>query len=344
MRSFYKAQALFIPPFWRKTRFITMKRVLITRLIPDIGVRILRESNQIDLTASQNEMPPSREELLQNVKGMDGIVSLLTERMDGELMDAAGPQLKCISTVAVGFDNIDVNAAKQRGIMVTNTPGVLTETSADMAFALLMAAARRLPEGERYAKSGEWKTWGMTILLGQDIHGATLGIAGMGRIGAAVARRAKGFGMNILYTARKPHEDVEQELGARRVSKEDLLAQSDFVSVHTPLTPETRGYIGVAELAQMKPTAVLINTARGPVVDTNALYEAMKVKQIFAAALDVTDPEPLPADHPLYTLDNVLIVPHLASASVKTRDRMAEIAATNMVAAMKGEEPPNRVA
>ena len=320
-----------------------MKKVFVTRIIPDIGPRILRESNQIDISQWPHEMPPPRDALLEQVQGMDGIVSLLTERMDGELMDAAGPQLKCISTVAVGYDNIDVNAAKQRGIMVTNTPGVLTETSADMAFALLMAAARRLPEGERYAKSGQWKTWGMTILLGQDIYGATLGIAGMGRIGAAVARRAKGFGMRILYTARNRHKDIEHETGATHVSKDELLAQSDFITVHTPLTPETRGYINAESFEKMKPTAVLINTARGPVVDTNALYNAMQAKRIFAAALDVTDPEPLPADHPLYTLDNVLIVPHLASASVATRNRMAEIAATNMVAAMRGDAPPNRV-
>ncbi len=318
-----------------------MKKVFVARIIPDVGLNTLREA--ADVTVWPGELPPTRTELLANVKGMDGIVSLLTDKVDGEVMDAAGSQLKFVCNVAVGYDNVDVSAAKQRGITVTNTPGVLTETSADMAFALLMAAARRLPEGERYARAGNWKTFGFTLLLGQDVHGATLGIAGMGRIGAAVARRAKGFGMRILYTARKPHPDVDAELGARHVSKEALLSQSDFVSLHTPLNAETRGYIGAAELAQMKPTAILINTARGPVVDTNALYEAMKAKRIFAAALDVTDPEPLPADHPLYTLDNVLIVPHLASASVATRNKMAEIAATNMVAGLRGEVPPNMV-
>ena len=318
-----------------------MKKVFVARIIPDVGLNKLREVAELNVW--QGELPPTRAELLANVQGMDGIVSLLTDKIDSEVLDAAGPQLKFVCNVAVGYDNVDVSAARQRGITVTNTPGVLTETSADMAFALLMAAARRLPEGERYARAGNWKTFGFTLLLGQDVHGATLGIAGMGRIGAAVARRAKGFGMKIIYTARTSHPDVERELGAQHVSKADLLSQSDFLSLHTPLNAETRGYIGAAELAQMKPTAILINTARGPVVDTHALYEAMQTKRIFAAALDVTDPEPLPANHPLYTLDNVLIVPHLASASVATRNKMAEIAATNMVAGLRGEVPPNGV-
>jgi glyoxylate reductase len=320
---------------------MSKKKVFVARIIPAAGLNLLLEAAEV--TVWPGELPPTRTELIERVKGVDGIVSLLTDKIDGEVMDAAGPQLKIISNVAVGYDNVDVAAAKQRGIMVTNTPGVLTETSADMAFALLMTAARRLPEGERYARAGNWKTFGFTLLLGRDVHGATLGIAGMGRIGAAVARRAKGFGMKILYTARKPHPDVEAELGAQHVSKESLLSESDFISLHTPLNAETRGYIGAAELAQMKPTAILINTARGPVVDTHALYEAMRAKRIFAAALDVTDPEPLPADHPLYTLDNVLIVPHLASASVATRNKMAEIAATNMAAGLRGERPENLV-
>ena len=318
-----------------------MKKVFVARIIPDVGLNKLREVAELNVW--QGELPPTRAELLANVQGMDGIVSLLTDKIDSEVLDAAGPQLKFVCNVAVGYDNVDVSAARQRGITITNTPGVLTETSADMAFALLMAAARRLPEGERYARAGNWKTFGFTLLLGQDVNGATLGIAGMGRIGAAVARRAKGFGMKIIYTARTSHPDVERELGAQHVSKADLLSQSDFLSLHTPLNAETRGYIGAAELAQMKPTAILINTARGPVVDTHALYEAMQTKRIFAAALDVTDPEPLPANHPLYTLDNVLIVPHLASASVATRNKMAEIAATNMVAGLRGEVPPNGV-
>jgi glyoxylate reductase len=320
---------------------MSKKKVFVARIIPAAGLNILLEAAEV--TVWPGELPPTRTELIERVKGVDGIVSLLTDKIDGEVMDAAGPQLKIISNVAVGYDNVDVAAAKQRGILVTNTPGVLTETSADMAFALLLAAARRLPEGERYARAGNWKTFGFTLLLGRDVHGATLGIAGMGRIGAAVARRAKGFGMKILYTARKPHPDVEAELGAQHVSKETLLRESDFISLHTPLNAETRGYIGAAELTQMKPTAILINTARGPVVDTHALYEAMKAKRIFAAALDVTDPEPLPADHPLYTLDNVLIIPHLASASVATRNKMAEIAATNMAAGLRGERPENVV-
>ncbi|MCL5999358.1 MAG: D-glycerate dehydrogenase [Chloroflexi bacterium] len=313
-------------------------KVFVTRIIPDRGLK--RILDHTDATVWQDDLPPPRAVLLERAHDCDGLVTLLTDKVDGELFDAA-PHLKVVANYAVGFDNIDVMAATQRGIPVTNTPGVLTETTADLAFTLLMTAARRIAEGRDYAKSGQWKTWGPMLLLGQDIYGATLGIAGIGRIGFAVARRARGFNMRILYHDAVRNERAESELGARFVSKQELLAQSDFLSLHVPLAPDTRHFIDQAALAAMKPNAVLVNTSRGPVVDTMALYEALKARRIFAAALDVTDPEPLPADHPLYTLDNALIVPHIASASFETRNRMAEIAADNLLAGLAGQVPPN---
>ena len=313
-------------------------RVFVTRIIPDRGLRKVLE--QTDATVWEDELPPPRAVLLEWASQADGLLTLLTDKIDAELMDAA-PRLKVVANFAVGFDNFDVPAATQRGILMTNTPGVLTDTTADLAFALLMACARRIVEGRDYAKNGLWRTWGPMLLMGQDIHGATLGIAGIGRIGLAMARRAAGFNMRILYHDAMRSEVAEKELGAIPVSKEELLAQSDFVSLHVPLTPETRHYIDAAALKQMKPNAVLVNTSRGPVVDTMALYEALKAGQIFAAGLDVTDPEPLPADHPLYTLDNALIVPHIASASFETRSKMAEMAADNLLAGLAGRLPPN---
>ncbi len=313
-------------------------KVFVSRIIPDRGLnKILAHT---DATVWQDELPPPRATLLDWARLADGMLTLLTDKIDAELMDAA-PQLKVVANFAVGYDNIDVNAATQRGILVTNTPGVLTETTADLAFTLLVACARRITEGRDYAKAGQWKTWGPMLLMGQDIHGATLGVAGIGRIGLAVARRAKGFGMNILYHDTARSEVAEMELGALPVTKEELLAQSDFLSLHVPLTSETRHFIDAAALKKMKPSAVLVNTSRGPVVDTMALYEALKAGRIFAAGLDVTDPEPLPADHALYTLENALIVPHIASASFETRSRMAEMAADNLLAGLEGRLPPN---
>jgi glyoxylate reductase len=313
-------------------------KVFVTRVIPERGLAMIQE--QTDATVWQDELPPPRAVLLERAHDCEGLVTLLTDKVDGELFDAA-PRLKVVANYAVGFDNIDVPAATQRGIPVTNTPGVLTETTADLAFTLLMASARRIGEGRDYAKSGKWKTWGPMLLMGQDIFGATIGIAGIGRIGYAVARRAQGFNMKVLYFDAVRNERAEKELGARFVSKAELLAQSDFISLHVPLLPETRHFIDATALAAMKPTAVLVNTSRGPVVDTMALYEALKARRIFAAGLDVTDPEPLPADHPLYALDNALIVPHIASASVETRNRMAELAAENLLAGLAGKQPPN---
>ena len=315
-------------------------KVFVTRPIPDRGLEVIK--NFCDADVWTDELPPSREVLLERVRGVEGIVSLLTDRIDGEVLEAAGPRLKVISNQAVGFDNIDVAAATQRGIPVGNTPDVLTDATADFAFALMMAAGRRIVEGERYVRAGKWKTWSPTLLLGVDFKGATLGLVGFGRIGKAMARRAAGFDMRVIYydpLETKPPVDVK----ATPVDLETLLEDSDFISLHTPLTADTRHLIDTAALAKMKPTAVLVNTSRGPVVDLDALYEALKVKRIFAAALDVTEPEPLPMDHPLLTLENALIVPHIASASKTTRDKMSWMAAQNLIAGLKGEHLPNCV-
>ncbi len=278
--------------------------------------------------------PPPRAELLERVRGCDGILALLTVRIDGELMDAAGPQLTVVSNMAVGVDNIDVQAATKRGIVVGNTPGVLTETTADLAWALLLASARRVVEAERYVRDGQWRTWDPSLLLGRDVYGATLGVVGFGRIGQAVARRAQGFGMRVLYTNRSGSINVE---GAAHVDWDTLLGESDFVSIHTPLTPDTRHLFNREAFERMKPSAILINTARGQVIDQAALYDALRSGQLAAAALDVTDPEPLPADDPLLTLPNCIVVPHIGSASIATRDRMATIATQNLLAGVRGE-------
>ena len=264
--------------------------------------------------------------------------------MDAEFFDAAGPQLKVVSNYAVGFDNIDIPEATRRKVPVGNTPGVLTDTTADLAFALLMAAGRRVAEGDRYVRQGRWKTWGPMLLLGHDVHGSTLGIVGFGRIGQALARRASGFGMQILYhdVNRLPPE-VEEPLSATFVPLDELLARSDFVSLHVNLTPDTEHLMNAERLRQMKPTGVLVNTSRGPVVDHDALFEGLRDGVIFAAGLDVTEPEPLPPSHPLLTLDSCLVVPHIASASRATRGKMAEMAAANLLAGVRGERLPTPV-
>lgn len=313
--------------------------VYVTRPIPEAGLKLIHET--CDVRMWEGDLPVPRDTLLEEIKEVDGLYSLLTEKIDKEVM-AAGRNLKVISNMAVGYDNVDVPAATQRKIPVGNTPGVLTETSADFAFALLMSAARRLSEAEHYVKAGKWQTWSPTLLLGHDIHQATLGIIGLGRIGQAVARRARGFSMRILYHGGSD-EAAARHLGAEKVSLEQLLGESDFISVHTPLNEATRGFISTEEFKLMKSNAILINTARGPVVDPDALFDALSSQKIFAAALDVTDPEPIPADHPLVSLDNCLIVPHLASASFATRNKMAEMAAQNLLAGLRGEHLPNCV-
>ena len=321
---------------------MTRPRVLVTRVIPDAGLDPVREACEVDLW--DDDLPPPRDELLRRVAGKDGLLSLLTDRVDDELLDAAGPQLKVVSNFAVGFDNIDVPALTRRKIPAGNTPGVLTETTADLAFALLMAAARRIPEGVDYVRADRWKTWGPMLLMGVDVHGATLGIVGFGRIGRELARRGRGFGMTILYHDVHPATpEDEAELGARRVEMDELLRASDFVSLHVNLTDETHHLIDTDALRAMKPSAVLVNTSRGPVVDPEALEAALRDGQIFAAGLDVTEPEPLSADHPLVNLPNCVVVPHIASASRVTRDRMAAMAAANLLAGLRGERLPTPI-
>ena len=317
-------------------------RVFVARVIPDEGLDPVRDACELDLWTE--ELPPPRDELLRRSAGMDGLLTLLTDRVDAELLDAVGPQLKVVSNYAVGFDNLDVPELTRRRIPAGNTPGVLTETTADLAFALLMAAARRIDEGSRYVRSGRWKTWGPMLLMGVDLHGATLGIVGFGRIGREMAKRAAGFGMKVLYHDVQPAtRDDERALNARRVEMDELLASSDMISLHTNLTDETRHLIDASALARMKRTAILVNTSRGPVVDQAALYEALRDGQIFAAALDVTDPEPMAPDDPLLTCENCLVVPHIASASRVTRGKMAAIAAANLLAGLRGDPLPSCV-
>ncbi len=290
-----------------------------------------------------DELPPPYPVLLQKVAGVDGLVCLLTDKIDAQLIQAAGPNLKVISQYAVGYDNIDVRTATEHRIPVGNTPGVLTEATADLTWALLLAAARRVVEGDRYTRLGKWKTWGPTLLLGADLSGATLGIVGLGRIGVAVARRAQGFNMRILYHDVTRQPQVEEELHLEYVSFDDLLTQADFISVHTWLSQETYHLFGEAQFNRMKKTAVFVNAARGGIVDQQALYTALKSGRIACAALDVTEPEPIPPDSPLLQLDNIIIVPHIASASVKTRTRMAVMAAENLLAGLAGCRLPNCV-
>jgi glyoxylate reductase len=321
-----------------------MPKIFITRRIPEIGPNKLRAQPGWEVRQWERDDVIPRDRLLQEVKGCDAVLTLLTERIDAEFLDAAGPQLKIVANMAVGFDNFDVAEMTRRGVIGTNTPDVLTDTTADLAFALLMAVARLLPQAEKYVKEGRWKTWEPLGFLGQDVHHATLGLIGVGRIGAAMARRGAGFEMKVIYYDAFRRQDLEERFGYEyRPSVEDVLREADFVSLHTPLTPETRQLINAERLRLMKKTAVLINTSRGPVVDTMALYEALKNGVIWGAGLDVTDPEPLPADHPLLTLPNCLVVPHIASASFKTRDAMSELAADNIIAVLNGRAPKTPV-
>jgi glyoxylate reductase len=318
---------------------MTKPKVFVTRIIPDAGIDMVLD--YCDATVWQEELPPPRSELISNVQDIDGLLCLLTDQIDAELMEAAGPDLKVISNHAVGYDNVDVAEATRRGIPVGNTPGVLTDTTADFAFALLMTAARRVVEADRYTRAGRWKTWGPKVLLGQDVSGATLGIIGFGRIGKGMAKRATGFDMRVLFHDPYCGDDpYAQEIGAESVGLETVLSQADFVSVHTPLLDNTHHLINDEAFDLMKQTAILINTSRGPVVDPDALYRALASGSIAAAALDVTDPEPIPMDSPLLTLDNLIIAPHIASGSVATRSKMATMAAANLIAGLKGERLP----
>jgi len=315
-------------------------RVYITRRLPGQAREELEAACTVEMW--DHDRPPPYDVLLERIAGQEGLLCLLTDRIDASLMDAA-PGLRVISQCAVGYDNIDMEAATARGIPVGNTPGVLTDATADLAFALLLAAARRLGEAVDYVQQGRWETWGLTLLLGHAVHGATLGIVGMGRIGQAVARRARGFDMRMLYHSRRRQPQVEAELGVAYREFDDLLRESDFVSLHVSLTDATRGLIDRSAFELMKPSAILINTARGPVVDSGALCRALAEGQIAYAALDVTDPEPLPADHPLMSLDNLIVVPHIGSATVPTRTEMARMAVRNLLAGLDGRPLPHQV-
>jgi glyoxylate reductase len=315
-------------------------KVFVTRQLPLTAMNLVHAVAEAEVWSEP--MPPSRAVMLQNVANADGLLCLLTDKIDAELLDHA-PRLKVVSQMAVGYDNIDVAACTVRHIPVGNTPGVLHETTADLAFALILAVARRIVEADAFTREGSWRTWSPLLMTGRDVHHATLGIVGMGQIGYAVARRAWGFDMPILYTHPRPHEEAERVLGARRVPLEELLAQSDFVSLHVPLKPETRHMIGEKQLALMKPTAYLINTARGPIVDQEALFAALAGDQIAGAGLDVFETEPVPNNEPLLSLDNVVVLPHIGSASLTTRTRMAVLAAENLVAGLEGRTLPHCV-
>src|SRR5262245_34043188 len=313
-------------------------KVFVTRVLPEAGLKLIRAACHTEVW--QDQLPPPAAVLRQKISGCDGLVSLLTDKIDGPILDLA-PRFKVISNFAVGFNNIDIPAATERGIAVGNTPGVLTDATADMAFCLLIAAARRVVEGHQYTLSGKWKTWEPLGHLGQDLAGKTLGIVGMGRIGYAMAQRCHaGWEMTILYHDVYKNEKAERDLAAKQVDFDTLLRESDFISVHTDLNEKTRHMFAAEQFRKMKRTAVFVNSARGPLVDQKALYEALKSGTIFAAGLDVTDPEPPARDDPLLQLPNIVIAPHIASATVQTRNRMAEICADNLIAGVTGQKLP----
>jgi glyoxylate reductase len=315
-------------------------RVYVTRHLPGGALDYLAQ--HADVVVSGHELPPPSEEIARGAAQSDGLLTLLTDRIDEGLLEVA-PRLLVVSNMATGFDNIDIGAASRMKVLVTRTPGVLNETTAEFAIALMFAAARRVVEGDRQVRAGEWKTWGPEVLLGRDLAGATLGIVGMGGIGQEVARRARALGMDIVYHSRTRKPSLERRYRMESVSDKELFQRSDIVSLHAPLTEETRHLINSETLALMKPTALLVNTARGPLVDQPALYQALAEGSIARAALDVTDPEPMPPDDPLLTLPNVIVTPHIASASVATRSRMAMLAAENLVQALNGRIPKHAV-
>lgn len=311
-------------------------RVYVTRRIPEAGLGMIQEA--CETRVWEETLPPAKDVILEEVADSDGLLCLLSDDVDGEVMDAG--DLRVISQYAVGVDNIDLEAATERGIPVGHTPGVLTDATADLAFTLLMAAARRIPEGIEKVKAGEWRTWEPMGLLGADVWGATLGVIGLGRIGTAVARRARGFQMRVLYNDPHRNPELEEELGLLYTSFDNLLKRADFVTIHTPLVPETHHLVDESALRRMKRTAILINAARGEIVDSDALVRALEEGWIARAALDVTDPEPIPADHPLVGMDSCIVVPHIGSATVTARNRMAEMAAENLLAGLEGERLP----
>ncbi len=315
-------------------------RVFVTRRIQDAGVRLLEGAVEYSIWDSFD--PPPREVLLERAKNVEGILTMLSDRIDEEFLSNA-PGIKVVSNYAVGYDNIDVPAATRRGVCVTNTPDVLTNATADVAFTLLLAAARRVLEANAFLRSGEWTTWHPNLLLGRDLDGATLGIVGLGKIGQAVAKRALGFGMKVLYAGPNANPDLEQRLGVERRTLDDLLVESDFVSLHCPLTTETRRLIGERELRMMKPTSILINASRGPVVDQPALVRALHEKWIWGAGLDVFEVEPVPLDDPILKAPNLTTLPHVGSATVRAREGMARKSAENLVAVLQGRRPQHLV-
>ncbi len=306
-----------------------MATCFVTRRLPGTALDRLRAEHEVDVWAE--ESPPPRRALLAGAAEAEGLLSLLTDPIDAELIDAC-PRLRVISNYAVGVDNVDVRAATARGIPVGHTPGVLTDSTADLTVALMLAVGRRLPEGERIVRAGEWGTWNPASFVGRDLHGSTVAIVGAGRIGSAVARRLEGFDCELLRVGREDPDGLARALAA-----------ADFITLHTPLTDETNGLIGEPELRRMKPTAYLVNTARGPIVDTKALERALREGWIAGAALDVTDPEPLPADHPLLAAPNLIVIPHLGSATHRTREAMADLAVDNLLAGLAGERLPHCV-
>ncbi|HVA38636.1 MAG TPA: D-glycerate dehydrogenase [Candidatus Dormibacteraeota bacterium] len=315
-------------------------KAFVTRVIPEAGIERLASAYDVDVNRADRPLSPT--EIAERAKGCMALVTLLTDRVDGALLDIC-PDVRVVANVAVGYDNVDVPAATERGVWVTNTPGVLTETTADLAWTLLMATARRIGEAERYVRAGKYHGWGILMLLGGDVYGKTLGVAGFGRIGQAVARRARGFDMRILYTdAQRAPGEVEEACNAAFVDKEALLRESDFLSLHMPLLAQTRHWLGERELRSMKRTAYVVNTSRGPVIDEASLARALHEGWIAGAGLDVFEEEP--KIHPdLLTCENAVLVPHIGSASVETRDRMATIAAENCIAIARGERPPTAV-
>jgi len=316
-------------------------KIYVTRELPERGLAIIKRHFEVEVWPEY--APPPKKVIIEKAKNVDAIASLLSDKIDSEVFDAA-PKLKMVAQLAVGFDNIDVQEATRRGIYVSNTPEVLTDTTADFAWALLMAIARRVAEADRYVRGGKWKVgWHPSMMQGRDVYGATIGIVGAGRIGYAVAKRAKGFDMRILFYDVIPRPEMEKDFGAKRVDLDTLLKESDFVSVHVPLMKETHHLINTERLKMMKKTAYLVNNSRGPVVDEKALYEALKEGRIAGAGLDVFEQEPTPMDNPLLKLDNVVVAPHISSASYETRSRMAEMVAENLVAFFEGKKPPNLV-
>ena len=318
-----------------------MAKVVVTGKIPAVALERLRAEHTVD--AWEDESPIARDELLKRVAGADAIVSLLTEKIDAELLDAAGNQLRSVSNVAVGYNNIDVPACRERNVLVTNTPGVLTDATADIAMALILMSTRRLAEGERVIRAQQPWQWGMFYMLGSSIQGSQLGIVGMGQIGAAVARRARAFGMTIAYTKRSPLDaETAKELNATHMELDELLTTSDVVSLHCPYSPETHHLMNASTIGKMKKSAYLINTARGPVVDEEALATALQQGKIAGAGLDVFEKEPT-VHQALIGLDNVVLIPHLGSATVETRTAMANLAVTNALAVLSGKTAPNLV-